>query len=219
MVEGGGPHLTQVALNAEVGLTRRWSLRLNLPAQGGTGTGWSPWDAVVGASYRPIDRPDLSLSLRPGLTLPVGPSGPTASFVPGTTGSPDPWLAAALFAGERWLFAGQTSARVPLVAGRDGVVQGTWVRLDLGLGRRLGAVTAVASASGVERRNDDTGRGGFTEVAAQAETIWAFAPEWAGSVQLRTPLWMTTESPYAVAGGLSLTRVWGKAAPADAHAD
>ena len=92
---------------------------------------------MVGASYRPIDRPDLSLSLRPGLTLPVGPSGPTASFVPGTTGSPDPWLAAALFAGERWLFAGQTSARVPLVAGRDGVVQGTWVRLDLGLGRRL----------------------------------------------------------------------------------
>ena len=105
MVEGGGPHLTQVALNAEVGLTHRWSLRLNLPAQGGTGTGWSPWDAVVGASYRPIDRPDLSLSLRPGLTLPVGPSDPTASFVPGTTGSPDPWLAAALFAGERWLFA------------------------------------------------------------------------------------------------------------------
>ena len=211
VVSQGDLGLVQAAARAEVGVSEAWSATLNLPMQWSPSAGLTPWDAVVAGAWRPLDRPDLALELRPGLSLPLGPSGPSAPFVPGATGSFDPWLAASLVGGGDWIGLSQVRARLPVSDGRDGVRQGAWGRLDLGGGRRLGAWVLTLTASGVHRLDDETGGGGFSELAGELGATWAFSERWAATATARTPVWMNTPSRYTVAGGLSVTRVWGKA--------
>lgn len=210
--------LSQALASVTVGVSPRWSVGATLPVQHVTGSGVNLWDGIVQASWRPIDTPTATVEVRPGVTVPLAPVGTGAGFIPGATGSIDPWLAASGFVGSDWLFVWRAQGRVPLYSGADSVTQGAWARADLGAGRRLGPTVTELSLSGVR------GFAGtpavataqpFSEVAGRLQVEWAVAARSALRAEQRVPVLQQPGGGCAVATGLSWTQVWGSAPASD----
>ncbi len=169
-----------------------------------------PRDGRIALGFKPVREAALTLSIEPGVSLPLGSVGAPLGFVPLSTGSVDPWLSATLIGGGAWLGVVSVEGRAPLYAGRDGVVQGPFGRADLLGARRFGTVVPWLGVSTVGRTAGSNDTGAFWEISPVAGATWGFADRWAGSLTLRVPVLGGAE--YAVAGGLSVRAVIGKRA-------
>jgi len=186
----------QVALGVRVPLSARVAMHLTVAGR------WAgepqARDSLLTVPLRLLDSPAVVWTLSPGASLPTGTVGVDGDFTPLSTGSVDPWLASSVVAGSAWLVTGMGQLRPSLYAGRDGVVQGTYWRGDLGVARRLGdhVVRIGVSSAGVTQD--------FSELALSAGAVISTGEQLALAPWLRLPL---TDEGYTVAGGLSLTWV------------
>jgi hypothetical protein len=199
-------------LGAEVALAERWSGVAWVGAQRHPDGSVDPRDAILGASFVAVDRPDLVVRLQPGLNVPTGGIGSQLYFTPLSTASVDPYLVADAVYGSAWLVGLSTVARVPLVDGWDRLRQGPFLRADLRGARRLGAFVPWVGASGVRQLPSDPAGAvpDFSELAATAGTVANLSDRWSLTAQLRFPLWAPAPVERQVAGGLSVRWVIGR---------
>lgn len=206
--------LTQALASGMVAVSPRWTLGATQPVQHVTGGSLQLWDGILQASYRAVDTPTAVVEVRPGVTVPLAPVGDGAPFIPGATGSVDPWLAASGFVGKDWLFLWRAQGRLPLYEGADARTQGAWVRADVGGARRLGPTVVAATVSGVRGFAGQplvVSTAPYSELAARLQVEWSVSAQSALRAETRLPLVQEGDG-YAAAVGLAWTQVWGTGA-------
>jgi hypothetical protein len=103
-------------------------------------------------------------------------------------------------------------AQFPVVAGRDGVLQGPFARADLRGALRQGIVVPWVGVSGLRQSAQDNGRNGLWELAAVAGAVVEVSDTTGIALQARVPLWTDATQRYWVAPGLAVRQVLGRKA-------
>ena len=124
----------------------------------------------------------------PGLSLPIGTVGTGGVATMRSTGSPDPTLSADLAGGDRVVGLGFASVRVPLVAGRDGVRDGTFLRADALGGLRAGRFVPVAGLSVLRQSADALGARSYDELTVVAGSSVHLGSHWGLDLRGRLPV-------------------------------
>lgn len=197
----------EALVRADLSLADRWSAHAIGGVQRYATGALAPRDALVGARALLLSRDDLSISVAPRLSIPVGNVSDTFAFQPGSTGSFDPALGGDLVVGGKVLGVVEGQARWPLYAGADGVRQGPFARGDLRGAVRLGEWVAAVGTSTVLSWPSDVGTRGFTEFAATASASWTPFDRHGFGLQLRAPVWTNGEN-YRLAVALGWSAVW-----------
>lgn len=205
----GGMEKDEPAVIAEVGLSVGVARGVAARLQAGRyhhGGEAQLRDARVGAAWRAIDEPKLSLELTPGVSLPLG-SVQADTWVPRSTGSFDPTLSTSLYAGDQWLVAFDGDLQAPVTAGSDEVRQGFYTAATVRAARRIPRAVVSVGATDTRRGEGDDGVG-YHELALIAGLSWTPFDGLGVSPQLQAPVWAARdELPYRLAGGLELTWV------------
>jgi len=213
--EAFGAALVSVPWSATSGV------RLRVGVQAGDHGGFGLRDSNLQVSHLLVNRPDLLLRGRLGASLPLGTLGTTISVAPGASRSVDPTLGLDLVTGGTWLGVFGLEGRVPVYEGSDDVRQGAFGRLDARGARRVGGwAVPWAGLSVSTQAPSSLDSGDFVELAATAGAMFNLAERWGLSVQVRAPVtgapWPT---PYAVAGGVGVSRVLGGGEAEEEHHD
>lgn len=210
--ENGGA-VAQTGLNIHAPITPRvgaslWAGGVRLP-NGQT----DMLDAWLSLPLRLVDEDIATVRLAPVLSLPLSGLGRPGVAQPSGSGSLDPGAQADAVVGSTWVGTALLQARAPIVAGRDEVQDGIFVRGDVGIGRRLNGWVPSVGLSVLHQAPDANGNRGYDEVAAQATASVPLGDAWGLDAGLRVPL---TEGMYAVAGRVGITWVVGQP-PAEPH--
>lgn len=217
-IKSGGPPALFSSAVGTYALTDRDGLRLQVGAQRWPTGQVEVRDGTLGTTHRLLNKSDLVIQLSPALSLPFGAVGGAEGFLPLSSKSIDPQLGATLVAGSAWVGTVSVNARVPVYAGSDGVVQGSFGRFDLTAGRRLDGWVPFVGASTVTRLPDSNAGGAFSEVAGLAGAVVALGDRWGLTINARAQAWTTVgKRDYLVAPGLQINRVWAKKAGGDDH--
>ncbi len=212
---GQGEPVVVAEATARVGLGSGFSAGAQAGRYHGSG-GPQLRDARVGVGWRAVDQAQVSLELRPGVSLPLG-SASADGWVPRSTASVDPVLSASFYAGDQWLMAVDTDAQVPVVAGSDGLRQGPYTSVVLRGARRLPNAVASAGVNDTRRGPGDDGVG-YHEVAAVAGLSWTPLEGLGVAPRVRAPFWSDqAKLAYRLAVGLELT--WVSPRKEDDHSE
>ena len=164
-------------------------------------------DVQLGLRLLPFKKDTLLWAIEPGFSVPVGSIGADAGPLPTTSGSVDPTLNSDLVVGAKVLGLLGAQLRVPVVAGRDDLLQGPYARVDLRGALRQGRVVPSLGLSGLRQAPHSNGTGALWELAAVAGASIELGKTTGLGVSLRVPLWTDATERYAVAPGLSLRQV------------
>lgn len=212
-LESGSSLVAQAGLNLHAPLTARvgaslWTGGVRLPSGDA-----DLLDAWLSVPIRVVDQDVATVRIAPVLSLPLSGLGSSGVATPSGSGSVDPGAQADAVFGGAWVGTALVQARVPVLDGRDEVRDGTFVRGDLGVGRRLTGWVPSLGVSALRQAPDARGARGYDELAAQATANVSLGRSWGLDAGLRVPI---TEAMYTVALRVGATWVVGKK-PSDAH--
>ena len=100
---GGVRNETFLVGGARYALDAAWSVGVNIGIQWDSDLGPRLRDASLSGSYLAVNRSNLVLRLRPGLSLPTGTSPQGLGVLPGASKSVDPRLGGDVVFGGSWL--------------------------------------------------------------------------------------------------------------------
>ena len=166
-----------------------------------------PRDVQAGLRWLPVRTDTWVLAVEPGLSFPVGSIGADAGPLPTTSGSVDPTPKADVIAGAKWLALAGVQARLPVVAGRDDLLQGPFARADLRGAVRQGRVVPWVGTSLLRQAPHANGAGALWELSAIGGASIELGETTGLGVTLRVPVWTDASEPYVIAPGLSLRQV------------
>lgn len=206
---GGARNETFLVGGARYALGAAWSVGANIGVQWDSDLGPRLRDASLSGTYLAVNRSNLVVRLRPGLSLPTGTSPQGIGVLPGASKSVDPRLGGDVVYGGTWLVSLSLDARVPVYEGPDERRQGTFGSAGVRGARRVSdkAVPWVG-LSAVGSSNDSRGSGEFGELSLVAGSVYNVNEFWSLNAQLRVPVWTSADVlPYRFAAGLGVARV------------
>ncbi len=206
---GGVRNETFVVGGARYAWNESWSLGARLGLQYDTDLGPRLRDGTVSGIYVAVNRSDLVVRVRPGLSLPTGTSPEGLGVLPGASKSVDPRFGADVVYGGTWLVSLSVDSRVPVYEGSDARRQGAFGTAGVRAARRVSdkAVPWVG-LSAVGSTQDSRGSGDFGELSVVAGSVVNINEYWSLNAQVRVPVWTTGAAlPYAFAAGLGVARV------------
>ena len=206
---GGVRNETFVVGGARYALGSAWSVGANIGMQWDTDLGPRLRDASLSGTYLAVNRSNLVVRLRPGLSLPTGTSPQGLGVLPGASKSVDPRLGGDVVFGGTWLVSLSLDARVPVYEGSDERRQGAFGSVGIRGARRISdkAVPWVG-LSAVGSTQDSRGSGEFGELSLVAGSVYNVSEFWSLNAQLRVPVWTSaSDLPYRFAAGLGVARV------------
>lgn len=169
-------------------------------------------DGLLSVRYRLVQRPDLMVSISPGVSLPFGSLADGLGFSPLSTASFDPCLGVDVVGGAAWLGVASGMIRVPVYPGWDGLRQGPFMRLDARLARRAGDWIPWLGLGTTGRfASSPSATDKYFELAAIGGVAWQAHERWSLTLQTRVPVWSAAVGgTYNAALSMGVTGVFGK---------